>query len=514
MRISEGSPDKPFSVLSVRHGDEEIHFDVRQVTKPAVITTDQVFEHLNSYFYRLPDDRQEAIFRCYQKVREALDKVYVSFRRHAIIANVVKELYTNIQHREIVYWAINFGNLQVPESIKENYSSLEIAQRSSNDYEKRTYLRKDYVDLQHLAIMLKAMLPIWGEYLTKLTDEKFDSNRKETHAMSVIDGSSLMDLPAMHRLREFVYLTTPPEKEMSSAILRGMTTSDIPDWLLASVMIRKLPLVEVSSVDETSNLASVVFNGVKNTAKGIDRRFMCRIRYKNKPSDSGDSEGGNKGVFDIYKTRERTSAGDLIPTSIWSQRISNIIYKVAPDVPAKEIEIAESNIRRLVSAGYQPTVGQDALVRYTISPCVSPMSIDDVTYKALTTMAAAAQAILKHWGFYDLAVLVTAKEQRDEMGMLIGGNDGRNRISKDLTDELNRTHPYQQLKGGRDRNSLSNNVAYNAIEIVSKELMKCEWTPNTDDSLLGLVKLNQFGGYVVNNDIKSQLAQLIIKLSS
>ena len=120
---------------------------------------------------RLHPTRQQAIFNCYAKVREAMDKIYVSFRRHSVVANAIKELYEQIQYKEIVFWAINYGDIQVPSSIMTNYESLEIAQRSSDSYEKRTYLRKDYVELQHLAIMLKAMVPIWGEYLTKLTDD-------------------------------------------------------------------------------------------------------------------------------------------------------------------------------------------------------------------------------------------------------------------------------------------------------------------------------------------------------
>ena len=514
MRIEEGRSDKPFTVLIIRHGEDEIHFDVRQLNKPGIITTDKVFEYINSYFSRLPDSRQQAIFNCYAKVREALDKIYVSYRRHAVIANAVKDLYTQIQHQEIVFWALNYGSLQVPESIMEDYASLELAQRSSNDYEKRTYLRKDYVALQHLAIMLKPMLPIWGEYLTKLTDERFDSNRKDTHAMGLIDGSSIMDLPAMERLREFVYLTTPPDKEMSSAILQSMTTSDIPDWLLANVMIRKLALVEVSSHDDTSNQASVVFNAVKNTPKGIDRRFSGRIRNKSKPTDASDPEGGNKGVFDIYKTRERTSAGDLTPLSIWTENMSNIMGKVAPELPKELMTLSMNNVKRLVSSGYQPTVAQDARIRYTLSPCISPLSIDDVSYTALSVMAASAQAILRWWGFKDLAVLVTAKEQRDENDMIVGGIESRNSVPKELTDMLNVTHPYLQLKGGRDKNSLSNNVAYNAIEMVSKEFMKCDWLPVTDEGLLSEVTLDPLGVYITNVEIKTQLAQLLIKLNS
>ena len=513
MRIEEGSSTKPFSSLVVKHNGEEIYFDTRQLNKPSVITTEKVFEYINSYMSRLHPTRQQAIFNCYAKVREAMDKIYVSFRRHSVVANAIKELYEQIQYKEIVFWAINYGDIQVPSSIMTNYESLEIAQRSSDSYEKRTYLRKDYVELQHLAIMLKAMVPIWGEYLTKLTDERFDTNRKDTHAMSLIDGSEIMKVPAMERLREFVYLTTPPDKEMGSAILQSMTTSDIPDWLLASVMIRKLPLVEISSHDETSNLASVVFNGVKNTAKGIDRRFAGRIRGKNKPNDSSSQEGGNKGVFDIYKTKERTSAGDLTPLSIWTEHIDNILRKVEPNITQLLTKTATSNINRLVSSSYQPTVSQDTIIRYTLSSCISPLSIDDVSYKSLTVMAASAQVILRHWGFHDLAMLITAKEQRDENDMLVGGIESRSRIPKELTDELNITHPYAQLKGGRDKNSLSNNIAYNAVELLSKEFMKCDWIPVCDTGLLKEVELDPLGVYIVTPDIKTQIAELLIKLN-
>ena len=97
MRIEEGSTIKPFSSLVVKHNGEEIYFDTRQLNKPSVITTEKVFEYINSYMSRLHPTRQQAIFNCYAKVREAMDKIYVSFRRHSVIANVIKELYEQIQ---------------------------------------------------------------------------------------------------------------------------------------------------------------------------------------------------------------------------------------------------------------------------------------------------------------------------------------------------------------------------------------------------------------------------------
>lgn len=512
MKIIDSNPSRPMTTLAIVHNGEEVLFDTVRLKKPATMEVERVFEFINSYLARLPIRRQEAIFNVYKRIKEIMDKVYMDSKRQTLLIAQVKELYVQIQLDEVVYHTANHLRVVVPNSIMDRYEDLEISQRKAGDdtYRKRTYLRKEYVELVDTAIALKAMIPIWGEYLSKITGESLGGTYKEIRCLELLKNTTILRSEVVRRLREYIEITVPGNKEVMSSILHGMGTTDLPDWLLAIAMVRKICVVELSSGDDSANLVSVVYSSVMNTIRSMDRKLSGstkRLRSLDKPK-SGNAFDESRDVMSIYKIKERISIGDLIDGDMYAVEYLDIARRLLGHAPDPVIvEKCVQAIGVLKEHNFTPSEDQEKIVRWLISPVISPWTIDNVTYVSLLHLIAASQIVLLHLNLPDVAVLLTAEIMLDDNGVVIGGIESRSRISKEYAAKFSDTHPYYHVKGGRTTDVV--NVAHKGVDDLTKAFSRCDW------KLLAPIGFNEHvtctgaGRYIVSTNLKDQLCVML-----
>lgn len=498
------------NVVVVKHGDREITWDLRLYYRNAVLPIERVFELINGYWSTLSDERQEAIFDCYQEARNALNEIVDQNMMHHRLTQIVKRLYSQMPFDEIRYWARTYGNIKVPPSIKDDYAQLEISERNQNamDYQSRTYLRSDYLDLVNLAIALRPMVPIWSEY-ARSDQPSVGGTFREYHAMSLLNLSHILNTDPVHRLREYIETTSPDLKTLLSAALGGLGSSELPDWVMSLAIMRKLVVIELSSYEDSSNIISVIYHHVRNTIKTVDRRFASRIRDKSKPSGEDDDE--NKSILETYKIKQEISDGDLMVLSIYTEDPMRLAKRICPEIEDAKVLACAENIRRCMD--HHPTHGQLVILRWVMSHVIPPRSIDNINKTSIFTAIAAAQAVLWEWGFPDLALLMTATETRDKGGLLIGGIESRSRIPKEYVEQFLVLYPHYQEKGSKDRDRQTN-VACKAIDTIAKDFVKCDWHVHAPAQLAELGStIDDIGLMNAPSDIKTQLSALVLKLA-
>jgi hypothetical protein len=510
--IDAGAQGEPFSRIYTEHNGEKMAWDLQKFYgKPTNATVAGVFELINGYWSSLPSSRQDKIFRIYGKARQCLDDIIDPNQQHIALTSVVKALYDEMPFDEIQYWARTHGNIRVPPSIKSNYSELEISDRNQvgQNYQAKTYLRDDYLELVNMALLMKPMIPIWAEYGRLLEQVSNTNSFREYRAMSLLNNSKAVGTEPMERLRRYVETASLDARTAMSAALGGIGSSELPDWLMSMVIIRKLVIIELSSYEDSNNIVSVVYHHVRNTIKSVDRKFSGRIRDKPRPRNEDDDE--NKSIIETYKIKQEISDGDLMVLSIYTEQTLAMTRQLSPDIPEKLVDRCLSTIREIEHQ--QPTEGQLTLLRWILSSVIPPRSIDNISKPSLMSCFAAAQATLWYHQQPDLALLLTAHETRDSQGYLIGGIESRSRIPKEFVDRFVELYPHYQEKGAKERERQTN-VACRAIDNITKDFVKCNWVVHAPKELINMgTAIDDSKVMTAPSDIKTQLSVLVLRLA-
>lgn len=512
MKIIDNSyKNNPFSRIKIINGDRELTWDLTFYNNPNNITLERVFEFINGYFSTLPQTRQSAIFDIYSEIKQSIDEYIDANMLHARLTTLVRQLYQLIPLDEIRYWTNKNGDIRIPPTIKQEYTDLEISNRSqeTKNYENQTYLRDDYLDLVNLAIALKPMIPIWSEYALKLTSMADVGQNKEYDAMAILSRSYIIGSEPMQQLRAFVESSIPNPKRMS-AILAGLGSSEIPDWLLSIAIVRKLVVIELSSADANSNIVGVIYRHVNNSFKSTDRKFSGNVRDKVKPSGAEDED--NKSFIETYKIKQEISDGDLAVLSIYTENIMNMARRIDPSVPEEYVTECHAFLMRADSTFHIPTENQLNLVRWVMSPALTPPSINNVNRMGLLRCIAVTQAILWHWGFPELAALIVGTETRDNFGLPSGGIESRSRIPNEYVNKFLIYYPHFSDKGAKTRDRQTN-VACQAIDTMAANFIGCDWHIKAPRPIIDLIDIDDSMVMLVPADIKIMLSKLILKIA-
>lgn len=512
MQIVESRADA-FDGLKVVHGDKEIYWDLKFYSNPKNATVNSVFEYINGYWQSLPANRQADIFHAYERIQEVIEGVVDPNMLHVRLTNEVDKLYKLMPHDEVREWLIKNVNIRVPPIIKEHYNQLEIAERNQTktDYKARTYLREDYLELVYVAVALKAMIPIWSEYAKQLNYTQDTNSFREYQCFSLLKKTNVVKSPAIAQLQTYIQTNNPEAKSQMSAALGGLGSSEMPDWLMSLAVIRKLVIIKLSSLENNDNIISVVYHHVGNSIKSLERKFTGRIKDKSKPSGSEDDE--SKSIVETYKIKQEISDGDLAVLSVYSEKPGDMLVEIDPTVPKEMLGLCLDYCRNDFQQSRQPAKCQLVLLRWLMSPVLSPRSIDNINKVSLLTCFGVGQSLLWHWGFPDLALILTSSETRDANGMFLGGIESRTRIPNDDVELFEQLYPHTYEKKTKERERQSNLTCL-AIDDLAKEIVRCDWKTHSPPELMRLSEnVDESGVMNAPSDIRIQLSKLVLKIA-
>lgn len=126
-----------------------------------------------------------------------------------------------------------------------------------------------------------------------------------------------------------------------------------------------------------------------------------------------------------------------------------------------------------------------------------------------------AQAILDHWGFHELALLVSAEEYISDDGETYIPTETRNKITKIQAEILDKQYPHWRQETKRQEPGKRGNVAVTAIDMVVDWMSGRAWKPHAPRDIINRVPmLTQTGYMYISGDIRRQLADMIIHVNN
>lgn len=403
--------------------------------------------------------------------------------------------------KEYVLDAYKRGNIRIPEDIYDDYRIDNKMQQMHIDC---TYLKDDYLDLIAMSMYLRLMIPVWGRYLP-ITRLENRHELKEYYALKLISGTSLFREHTFTRLETYVKGTVKIEDDLS-IMLAGLSFEEIPFFMMAQIVVKRLPIFSIhyaTDSDRNRHLMSMMYHligdGGKTGRTGKIGILLKNVIIEKKAVETEWSNEDNSSVWDMYKTRELVSGGDLAITEVY---IMNYCNGEDPELTGKIHEyIRQLDLQKITDVQIQ-------LMTWVISVLVPGNTVPLFEGPVLRKALSIAQSQLFTWGFNTLAILLTAERVTLDDDVY-NSNLGQKPITSDRRLALDKIYGLCT-----DTDIRADNVGVISIQEMSRKFFETDWAVNCikdlykDDEDLMLSPIFSTPG-----DLRNSLADLLLKLS-
>lgn len=534
MKYNAQLPAPEDKLIVVEHKGQELSFLTG--AWGAIQRTEQVYNDINAYWASLPMSRQDAIWQDYVEIHEMVNTINHFSRMHEQLRRKVADLMSHHPFDEIKYYVERSSKVKYPKDLKDAYGVG--APEGS-----LTYLRGEYIELISLIIQLRPMIPVWGEYIDKCKSE-LGTHHKDYQAGLLLAQSAVPASAPFKRLHEYItaYLgdITSPQLILA-ANMAGISTANLPDSLLNTIIVKRLSvtdLVTTSMPDEATNVMSKIYNHSRAASEKSNNYHRGVLRDKTASNVDMGNDEDNTSRIELIKVRESISEGDMVAIEHYCEQTLVLARKIDSTIP-KELVSACMNhlssdggyqaedfrfwLTSWVLCGHRLLKAKDGTL--TRGRVLSPKCIEVARYEAQLSMLAAAQALLWHWGFHELAVLISDKPEKLDTSTMIGATT--NKLNKTLAKELAVLYPMPQVLRGKrgdrvnswpnpnkealEAQALKECIAIKDIDTFVRTVGPLAWAKAAPAALVAVCNHQVKANYtMLVSDIKNQLATLVL----
>lgn len=496
----------PERELAIEHNGQTLLWNGSNFDKKCFGEDYDITKHINQYWAHLPHHRQEKIYGLYAKIRMIFEEVYETQQLIEELLPAIKALYEEHTLDEVGHWIGFYSDIAIPTGrFDETYVVSD--ERAGN--REKTYLRSDYERLVSLALCLRVMVPVWGEFIYR-TKKETGTSFKEYYAFQLLGQTELMNSVPMEKLRIYVQSNIQMDKPMHSTIIGGVGSQDYPIWLLGLVVVRRLCIGDISGSNPLTHLVTYIFNYISNKVNGNNSPTFGGM-VKNKEFDSGDASDHNVSRIEGYKIKQEAPIGDMVILEHFMETPLNVARLLKPDIDLGLVEVFLQHAKTL--EGEPLWKPQIVLTQWVLNPVLSPRGVTQLSKLKTINAIAVAQAWLWTQGHHQLACLITAIASSTESELQLGGIDSRAKIMKDQMDELARLYPYTKVASAKQKTKPTNS-AVSAIDSVASMLGQRDWILTAPNDCAAIVtKSESLRRYSCPYDIRILLAKLVIELA-
>lgn len=448
------------------------------------------FREINAYISTLSQTAQDELWRVYEKMRKQIDDLVAFKEVSECLRDGLHTIYQMVQVDDVQRFLESRNLIEIPPSIEN--------QDTRGYKEERTYNPQKYRGLISLAMCLRLALPVWGEYIA-LIGKGVGIDRKEIHSMHLLVGSRILQSSQYSDFNDFVLTTVEAGKVSKASIINGIGSEELISLNLAASFIRK---VAVAPNLKTELLVNDIYNYIANNGPDPDRRHGYIVE-KNPKDDTNKEEAS---ILETYRIKESISSGDLELINYYCESVERVMLDTDKTVSTQLIN--ECVKMRSMLDNFEPSITNLRICQWVLA-IIPPTAMTKIDLEAKRSLLCATFGLLIHWGFPQIALMVTAQETFTEEGLTYAISSQRKQMTPELDEELDRVYP---LKKGRNKDSI--NMAKNAINryftSIAGKMYKSVY-PAYFDELVKTVVGND-GKHYPRPDTPLQLARMLIKI--
>lgn len=479
-------------ILEISHMGKTIEWDISNFGRTKMVKDEEDFREINAFYAMLELPRQQNIFDVYLKIKDHFNIVMNFNESQRELTALVSELYGHISLDELRHYIGFHAKVVYPDVLKEAYDINDTNQA-------RTYLKHEYKGLVLLVLATRLMIPIWGEYLN--LNLKRLSAFKEYLAMKLLSSTEILQCDELQRLRRYVDTTGITKNDRDNAVIRGISSEELPDYIMSILVVRELSIGSIDASKEgTRSIITNVFARVRNSVRDISRR-PTQIQEKFRVDDVEGEDKSSR--LEQYKNVQSVSIGDIEIHKFFVNKTQDLALKVDPTLDLDKLKMCLTLTRKLGT--FDIDNHNVLLVQWVLSRKVPARVIRELTASELLGAMAVTQALLWHWGYLDLALLVTSAVDNVRMPML---NSSRKQAKKQTTQILNELFPYQTNTASK---SNSKNCAHRAADEIEKAVRNHYLLARVPAGLKSYHEEQTVNGdWMCPNDLLTQLTDLFV----
>ena len=503
--INLNSPSPP--MISIRHdGLPNLDFSVSCFGRDSFEPEKMVFDHLNQYWESLSAEKQLEIYNIYADIQMTFGSFWEKGSMSAELryhSTRLADAYEFDKVQDFLRFRAN--NFKIPSVIEASYDDTDIDKRYTKE---QTYVTSEYVDLVTMAVILRSMIPVWGEHITNVRRE-IGNNFKELDALTLISKSKLLSLPVFERLLNYISVTISKSQnpENGLSIIAGISSEDYPYWMTAMVCVRRLTLGDISGKDPKAHLVAFIHKFVNNKAVDSDVGFDKRLKSKKIGEGSTDLES-KLSALERYKIRANISVGSVVAMEEFAD-VNRIVSIICPEMNPDLLNTclttsAILNNKRILDP-------QIDLMRWTLGSVVSPRGIPYLNKNSLCSLLGLTEAILYTKGYPILGLLATAYVADSVLEHNITAHATKSRIPEEFLDKLDVVFPFQRSSLKLRKAGKVTNAVRKSVDELDDQFTKVSWILSAADGFITQYSPGTLNRrFNVPGDLKTQLTKLCI----
>lgn len=511
-----------FTSVAVTHGDEVLSWSTRTYSKVQLADPNRVFSEINGFLETLPEEIHEKMFASYGEINRLYRMGFEPQHLVTTLVHHIEEIYKCLPMNALRRWLLTIGNIYIPADIQDT-----ITQDSRYNKRGQTYLKSDYINLATVAMALQAMIPIWGEFIDQCTDQEL---YKENSVVGLIYRCELTNWPinevdsmgepiatVWDKLSDYIKYRVDDEPTSLARQWAGQSATDVRVFLQSRVLVRRLTIIPLND-HSSHSIVSNIFRYVMTNMSPAERSTSDRVAKKQPEGGSSMDDENKTSFIESHKTTGRISPGDIAMYNLEAMDYELLAETVDPTICKEKLRQCIScidNISGIEIRPHQMLVAQWVMAKAFPSRAFYHISKLPVNYLLATT-----QALLWHWGFKDVAILMQVEPvmygEHGSTTQLTQARQG-SRIANRFRPQLDELFPHMKLQKTPQNGSETpkpENMAGLAINNCNHSIRGSNWVFHGPDQLFkeaGQVTHNRV--LIVPQTIKHTLTEVVIHLA-
>jgi hypothetical protein len=415
--------------MIIEHGNDQLQWNFPPRTWNSDPDTNaDAFDQVNLYFGLLSMDKQAAIFAEYRNIHQVLRSTNMQQDDCEDLIEAIRPmaraLFDQIDPQHFYNWVWTSLKPRIPADINVIFNP-----ETMPGTRERTYLLEDYKGLIPLAIIVRAACPFWFDFAA-LTKSVLSRELKDMLTYSLIEQSWPAQSDALARLEQFVDHTIGADRNNPAAVLMGIGSDDFVYWALTSLVINRLPVVDVMGVNNLTPVVSALYNYVRHRVTTI---ASSQPAIKNKFAETSYSaDENNQSYLEGFRNRIALTVGqealgdqylerqiDLVLGArnavhslfvVGNRDPFSLLERVAPGIDHALVKDALESSKALHNASIADE--QITIAAWLFHPYSQARTVGNLRKDRIVALLGLAQAVLLHHNKIDLARLVTGAYER------------------------------------------------------------------------------------------------------
>lgn len=398
----------------ITHKQDTATFKLSLYGKIAPLTNvNEVMSPINDFVSRLTHDEQDTLFEIYSQL-STLSLPGSSLAKVDLLHDLdaaTRRLFAIVRVENLFNYASVYSKFHIPPILTD---PQEVYHKDT------TYSIEEYRGLMGLTLVAKLMLPIWGQFIPILADV-VGKTQREFVAVKMLKHTGLTESDEYQRLLRYIQNTRTLKSEFvmpAAMIFKGFVEEDLGEYLLSTVMVRKLTIAEttigeikkeqgVTQNNLVGSINSYIESQLKNRALIND--FGGDIRELEHPRERQGTEENNTSISESYLAKQRVSDFAAINFNVYCEdrNLDTLMRKIDP---AMDVSLLQEFKKHILSINLDMTEGKYFIMACVLTSEVIPVEgVESLNFESVCNVMALTCTYLHQRKLYDIVKYLLAK---------------------------------------------------------------------------------------------------------